>query len=70
VLTYRAIIPKEYANDEVKAKIADYLQQIHKLLRPSATAEDVEDAFEDIETPIYEPYQDDETKPYIISDRG
>ena len=69
VSTYRALTPEEYANDEVKAKIADYLVKIHQSLGPSATADDVKDEFEDIQTPIYEPYQDDETKPYIVPDR-
>ena len=69
VSTYRALTPEEYETDEVKAKMEAFNTEIHKVLGPAATAEDVKDEFEDSETPIYEAYQDDETKPYIVPDR-
>jgi hypothetical protein len=60
VSTYRALTPEEYEMDEVKAKKEAFNTEIHKVLSPAATAEDVKDEFEDSEwgtVPNYEEHK-------------
>lgn len=70
VSTYRSLSPEELEDPVIKERMQAYTNQVHEVLGPSATVEELKDEIEeDIETPTFLPYEDEETKPYVVPDR-
>ena len=69
VSTYRALTQEEREDPRLQLQMNDFLKNIQQTLGEIANDSDFTDEFDEFNTPTYEPYQDNDTKPQITLDR-
>ena len=69
VSTYRPLTKEELEDPVKQNQMNQFNIDIHEALGPSVNEGDFDDEFEEFKTPINQPYGDDDTKPFEVTDR-